>query len=143
MPLSFAPPPFARPFPVGAAAQLSSEEVTVSTPLPPPSPTARLVGSFIHPLHERLLPEAGPSEDDLLGDAREPPIVIPIELSSVPASVASPSEACVCLERLVEVCLLLDSQRLQMAGTYTLRATLIAPAPSASSGSAVSRVHPR
>lgn len=111
---------------VGAAAQLSSEEVTVSTPLPPPPPSARLVGSFVHPLHERLLPEAGPSEDDLLGDAREPPIVIPIEVSSVPASVSDPMEACLCLQRLVEACLLLDSQRLQMAGTYTLRATLIA-----------------
>lgn len=49
----------------------------------------------------------------MLGGAREPPIVLPVEISLVPDHVHSVSGACVALQRLVEVCVLLDNQRMQ------------------------------
>ena len=109
---------------VDRIAALPSDQRTHSTPLPPPPATEKLVGSFVHPLFDWLLPD-GSVDDDVLGDTHEPPMVLPVEISLVPDSVSCVDEACVALQRLVEVCTLLNSQRSHMASTYTLRVALI------------------
>ena len=110
---------------MGELSRLPSAATTDTMPLAPPPASAPLLGAYVHPFFERLLPDAA-SAGAYESAESQPPMVLPVEVSTVPDRVASVDEACVALQRLVEACQLLDAQRAQMASSYSLRATLIA-----------------
>jgi|OM-RGC.v1.031845376 hypothetical protein len=70
-------------------------------PLPPPPPASALKGVAVHPFCERLLPDTAESFE---GHEDAPPMVLPVEVSLVPDAVETVGDACVALQRLVEVC---------------------------------------
>ncbi len=83
-----------------------------------------LKGPTLHPLFDRL--QALPDVEKLAGDAREPPVVLPVELSLVPDSVETFADASNALQHTVHLCTLLANQRGLVQNSYALRVSLIA-----------------
>ena len=84
-------------------AQLAAAKAAANQrmPLPPPS-APEIVGSALFPLLDAAA--ASPNVEALAGDTYEPPIVMPVELTSVPEAVASFGEASNAMQRAAEVC---------------------------------------
>ena len=97
---------------------------TERAPLKPPgSSHGELQGSAKHPFFERLA-EVG-SIEHLAGDHREPPIVLPVELSLVPDAVSSLAGVSNALQHCVHACTVLANQRGLVQNTYAVRVSLV------------------
>jgi len=105
-------------------AQLNAAKAAANQrmPLPPPA-SPELKGSALFPLLDDVA--ASPNVENLAGDAYEPPIVMPVELTAIPETVANFAEVSNALQRASEVCTILANQRELVADSYALRASLL------------------
>ena len=86
------------------------QNTTQRTPLPPPEPSAGEVrGSALFAHLDKVAGAA--NVEHLAGDGIEPPILVPVHISSVPESVESFLDVSNALQRAAEVCTLLANQR--------------------------------
>ena len=102
-------------------AQARDSMTTQQKPLPPPSGEVR--GSALFPHLDKLA--ANPNIESLAGDDVEPPILMPVEITSVPDKVGSFSEVSNALQKAATTCTLLANQRGLVADSYALRFSLL------------------
>ena len=63
--------------------------------------------------------------EELAGAAKQPPIVVPVEITLVPPTVRSLSEACSALRNAAHVCTLLSNQQTLVRNTFCLRVAMV------------------
>lgn len=91
-------------------------------PLPPPD-GSELRASALHPMFERL--SDLPSVEGLAGEGREPPVVLPVQLSAVPDEVHTMQGVSNAMQHCVHQCTILANQRGLVQNSYALRVTMI------------------
>jgi hypothetical protein len=96
--------------------------------MPPPlleftAPLPPVLDATQFPLFGRLRRDV--DVEKLAGESSVPPIVLPVQLTLVPATVSGVEEAAAALRHCVHVCTLLGHQRRLLKNTYYLRVALI------------------
>jgi len=105
-----------------AIGEAKSVVTTELGPITPP-PLDEVRGSAALPYFDRL--SSLPDVESLAGAAREPPVVLPVKLSSVPDTVETFSDVSNALQQATVLCTLLANQRGLVQNSYALRAALI------------------
>jgi hypothetical protein len=116
------PPPL---LPAKAAEDGEASSVAAASPTPDTRCPAAACAS---PLFGRLAVDADGGEariEALAGESQPPPIIRPVELTSVPDSVATVEEASAAMRKAVHCCVLLANQADVLPNTFALRASLL------------------
>ena len=82
-----------------------------------------LSGSALFPFLKEVA--ASTDVESLAGELAEPPIIMPVPLTSIPDAVDTFQDVSNALQRAAEVCTLLANQRGLLSESYALRASLL------------------